>query len=224
MSEAHFRLIYDGEAVRDGEMDVADLAPALMGVGQLLKAAGRVMYGEESDVRVRVRTMKDGSFDVHLAAAVKAVGSLWDWLKTPNGQKAQALLRTLGLTGFGGVQGAIAVVRKLKGQRPKLKAARPGFVSMEIDGLAVEIPEVAARLAVDAGVRAAMERVIAEPLQRDGFETVSFGGAEPNAKILKEEAIYFLAPTETEDDESSAATRGPFRSSLFLSSLIESGD
>ena len=201
MSEAHFRLIYDGESVRDGEMDVADLAPALMGIGQLLKAAGRVMYGEESDVRVRVRTIKDGSFDVHLAAAVRAAGSLWDWLKTPNGQEAQVLLGALGLTGLGGVQGAIAVVRRLKGQRPKLKAARPGFVSMEIDGIAVEIPEAAARLAVDAGVRAAMERVIAEPLQRDGFDKVSFGDAEPDATISKEEAVYFLAPIETEDDE-----------------------
>jgi hypothetical protein len=201
MSEAHFRLIYDGEAVRDGEMDVADLAPALMGVGQLLKAAGRVMYGEESDVRVRVRTMKDGSFDVHLAAAVKTAGSLWDWLKTPNGQEAQTLLSTLGLTGLGGLQAAISIVRKLKGQKPRLKAARPGFVSIDIDGLAVEVPEAAARLAVDAGVGAALERVVAEPLRGEGFDTVSFGGAEPDATISKDEAVYFLAPLETEDDE-----------------------
>jgi hypothetical protein len=35
VSEAVFKLTYDGEALRDGEMDVADLAPALLGIGEL---------------------------------------------------------------------------------------------------------------------------------------------------------------------------------------------
>ena len=203
MSEAQFRLIYDGEAVRDGEMDVADLAPALMGVGQLLKASGRVMFGDDSDVRVRVRvrTMKDGSFDVHLSAAVKVAGSVWAFLKGPDVQAAEALIGALGFTGLSVGHGVIAVVRRMKGRRPVIKASRPGFVSMEIDGVTMEVPEAEARMAMDAGVRAALARVIAEPLERDGIDSVGFGGEGPDALITKDEASSFREPIDSGDDE-----------------------
>ena len=201
MSEAIFRLVYDGEALRDGEMDVADLAPALMGIAQLLKASGRVLYGDDGDVSVRVRTMQDGSFDVHLTAVVRKLGSLWALQKSPDAQAAEALLGVLGLTSANVISGAIGVVRALRGARPRVLTSRPGFVRLEVDGISMEVPEVEARLTLDAGVRAALERVIVDPLDREGIDTVSFGAADPKARITLAEAAFFRAPIESDADE-----------------------
>ena len=42
MSKASLRLAYDGEALASHRMDVRDLAPALMGLGELLNAANEL--------------------------------------------------------------------------------------------------------------------------------------------------------------------------------------
>jgi hypothetical protein len=58
MSHAEFSLKYDGSAVDAGTMDVRDLAPALLGVGQLIEAASRVVNGENSAVKVKIKTTR----------------------------------------------------------------------------------------------------------------------------------------------------------------------
>ncbi len=58
MSQAHFSLTYDGEAVRDGELDVTDLASALLALAQAVKATGKIVIGPDADVTLRVRTLR----------------------------------------------------------------------------------------------------------------------------------------------------------------------
>jgi hypothetical protein len=194
MSEAVFRLAYNGEAVSDGEMDVADLAPALIGVSQLLKAAGRVVDGDGADIRVRVKSTRDACFEVLLNVIVPDATAAWALWKTPDVQAAATLLSLVGITGIGTVGGAIGLVRRMKGRQPsRLIAASPGNVAIEIDGDRFEVPDMVARIAMDAGVRAALERVVSEPLERDGIETVEIGGGGTTATIEKSEAPYFRA-------------------------------
>ena len=50
MSEAKFVVAYDGPAVADGDMEVADLAPALLHLAQLLEAAAKVVDGKDAKV------------------------------------------------------------------------------------------------------------------------------------------------------------------------------
>jgi hypothetical protein len=211
MSEATFRLSYDGDAVRDGEMDVADLAPALLGLGQLLRAAAHVVQGEAADVSVRVKTMRDACFEVWLSVAVDDLKSAWQIWKTADVQGAATLLSLLGFSGIGAAVGAIQVVKRLQGNRPKrVTATSPGNVAMEIDGEIIEMPDMVARIALDAVVRAAMERVIADPLEKDGIDSVSLGEAETGPTVAKAEGSYFRALPAADSDEFVSRHTKPF--------------
>jgi hypothetical protein len=78
MSKATVRIKYDGPALRDHEMDVAQLAPALMGLSDLCQAANRHLNGDRAAVKVLVRVDVEQqcfTFDITL------VQSLWEHTK-----------------------------------------------------------------------------------------------------------------------------------------------
>jgi hypothetical protein len=201
MSEAVFRLAYDGYAVSEGEMDVADLAPALLGLAQLLKAAGRVVDGDGAEISVRVKSTQHACFEVWLTVVVDSAKAGWSFLKTPDGQAAATLVQVLGLSGLGLGGGAIALVRKLKGRRPERVSVSGDTVKLQIDGDEFEVPDAVARVALDPGVRAALEKVVAEPLEKEGIASVTLGEATSGQTIDKAEGGYFRAVAAATTDE-----------------------
>jgi hypothetical protein len=48
MTQVHFSLTYHGDAVRDGEIDVTELAPALIALAQAVKATGKIVLGPDA--------------------------------------------------------------------------------------------------------------------------------------------------------------------------------
>lgn len=66
-AESEFTVIYDGDALRDGSIDVRDLAPALLGLGDLVAETNREVTGGQVAVALRVRSeFERGSFQVNL--------------------------------------------------------------------------------------------------------------------------------------------------------------
>lgn len=71
---ARVSIAYDGEAVRDGSMDVQQLAPALLAVSDLFKAANKATNGEQAALSVRVQAeFGKGSFIIDLAVQLETV-------------------------------------------------------------------------------------------------------------------------------------------------------
>jgi hypothetical protein len=124
MGDDHFRVVYNGPAVEDGEMDVAQLASSLLALGKLIENADAIRTGEAGRVKVRVKSdVKRGSFDVGIA--VHWIDGIKDaaiaWALTPEGAGTLALLGFLGFNvkdvTLAGGKGLIQVVRWLKGRR-----------------------------------------------------------------------------------------------------------
>jgi len=67
MSKSEFQLAYDGPSLRDGTMEVGELASSLLAVGDLLRNANRELNGNRAEVSLHVKAdFKSGSFDVAL--------------------------------------------------------------------------------------------------------------------------------------------------------------
>jgi hypothetical protein len=50
MADINFEVSYDGDALKTGIMNVRELAPALLGLGELLEEANRVVYGSNAAI------------------------------------------------------------------------------------------------------------------------------------------------------------------------------
>lgn len=210
MSEASFSLAYDGPAVREGEMDLAELGPALIGLSQLLKAAGRATYGDEAVVSVRAKATREGSFEVLLSLGVEGGHMLWEFWKQPDVQAAATLLGLLGLTAK---DGAVQVIKTLRGSRPrKQERLKDGEVRIEtMDGTVLVIPEPSLRLALDPAVRQALQRVVVQPLETDGIDTVKIGAGTARVVITENEVDSFRQLPDTDDDQFVSRFQKPFK-------------
>jgi hypothetical protein len=210
MSHAEFSLKYDGSAVDAGTMDVRDLSPALLAAGQLIEAANRVVNGDNSAVKVRIKTTSPGSFLIIFDIDLSFVKSITDILAGPEATAAANLVTYL-TAGISAPIGAIHLVKWLRGKRPtSIKKGHRNLVTVEIDGKTIEVDEPVARLALDLNVRLSLERVVAEPLSKEGYDTVAIGSGRAVEEITKSEGYYFLAPPEREDGVFESRYRGPF--------------
>ena len=198
MSQATFKLIYDGAALKHGEMDVADLAPALLAMGDFVKASARAVYGDEAKVSVKVKATHEGSFEVLFAMAVEAAGSAWEFWKKEDVQAAAALLSLLGFSGVG----VISAVKQLRGKPAKLRSSvEPGSVEIETPSGSIVVPEGVGRIVADRAARSALERLVVEPLDKEGIDKVAFERDGRSEVIETNEAPWFRAPSSFDDDE-----------------------
>lgn len=196
VSEAIFRVAYEGDAVSDGEMDVADLAPALLAIGQLMKAAGRIADGPDAQVSVRVQATQHACFEVWLSVAVDHAGTAWTFWKSDDTQAAKDLVELV----LGGVS-VFGVIKWLRGRKAARRPAEDGKVVLEVEGTTFEVPALVADMVEDPAVRAAAEKAVAEPLERDGIDAVAFGPKHAEQRVSKDEAESFRAPAATSSDE-----------------------
>jgi len=194
MSENHFRVIYDGPAVDDGEMEIAQLAPSLLALGKLVEALDTIATGEAGRVRVMVRAdPKPGSFDIGLS--LDFIHSVKTWLLSPDVQAMSTLVTLLGLSGGGVAVGLIQAVRWLNKRRVEKKVTLvDGNVRLEVDGgnTIIVLPAVA-RAIDDVTVRQQLER-FTEPLRQEGINAIRFNdGGDVQEHITTADAPAFTA-------------------------------
>lgn len=211
MSEATFELAYDGEALRDGEMDIADLAPALLGFGQLVEAAGRIVAGDDTRVTIRVKAHREGSFEILLSLAVDGGAAIWNFAKSDSGSAAANLLGILGISGIGGAVGLIQFVKWLGGRKPEeVKRTTPSAVEVTINNVTIVVDPLVFQMAFDPGVRSGLERVVAAPLDKEGIDEVRFGSKKLGERIKAEERHAFRTPISEDGDTFESRYVRPF--------------
>ncbi|MFD1627595.1 hypothetical protein [Azospirillum griseum] len=200
MSRASLKIAFDGPAIHDGTMDVRDLAPALLAIGQLCEESNRVLNGERIKAAVLVRSdFRKGSFVVDLDLVQTLVAQMKSFLVGEDATAAANLLALLG-GGSGSVVGLIRIIKWLRGRRPtRLVILEHGGVRIEIDQDSIETNREAIQLLRDVEVRKAAAALI-RPLEKSGIDTIAFSaGGQPPEIIDKDDASSFVVPSPEEE-------------------------
>lgn len=197
-TSVHFSIKYDGPALATHEMDVRELAPALVALSDLLEEANRAAYPSAAAVRVSVRgNFKGGSFGVDLIAVQSMADQLVTLFSGPAATAAANLagiLSGVGLIGAAG-GGLIGVIKWLNGRKPtdiRTEGDKTVFelrLEESIETFAVDL--VTGRLYQSRLVRQTLARVV-KPLERDGIDLFACGrDGATEAVITKDELAAF---------------------------------
>lgn len=198
---SQFQISYDGSALANHEMDVKDLAPALLAIGELLEEANKVLNGEETRMRVNIKAPQQGSVEVYFSVVqdfVSSTKSLFSGDGVTSILNAHQLVTIL--LGGGGTRGVLYLLRWLKNRKIK------SVTKIEMDGYRIEVEdgdvtiakETVIKLFSFVTIRKKFEAII-KPLNKDGIDTVKFSHESTEEEVKKDEASYFTAPMIVEE-------------------------
>ena len=191
MSRADFTLTYDGPALQGHEMDVRELAPAMLAVGELFDAMNLQLNGESAEVQINVKAHEPGCFSV-IFDIVQGWRDGAVSLLTGDYVAAAINLKELLLGGAG----LIWWIKAHRGRTPdKVEKLSGNMVRVHYDGQTFDVPLQLLRLYQDLAVRTALEKVVHRPLQSPGIDLVEFGPRNaPAQRVIEGEARWFKAP------------------------------
>lgn len=195
-----FSILYDGEAVSDGSIDVRELSPALMALADLINEVAPLATDDVAPVQLRVKAeFKKGSFEVPLEIA-KLYG---DFRTLFSGPDATAWSTFFSLIGISGAFGLFQLIRFAKGRKPKtvIDIERTERIRIVFDdGDSVEVEKKLWRLFTSLPARRSVETIV-RPLFDKGIDVFKIRKDNKDTlKIEKSEAQFFVAPKEREGE------------------------
>ncbi len=206
MSNASFQIVYDGPALTSHEMEVRDLAPALLALGDIFEEANSLLNHGKAKVAVSVKgSFKTGCFAIDISVVQSIFQQAMDLF---NGSPVTAALNLAGVIGLGtgATKGALQLIRWAR-NRPitKVEVLDDGKVKVFCDEDHFETEQQTLELFRSFRLRKAFQELIHTPLQREGIEYFAVRqGDKDFSAVSKRESDYFIAPEqEPEDLESS---------------------
>lgn len=193
---------YDGPALADHSMDVADLAPALLALSDLLKIANAYANGDRAGVRVKVNAdLEQKCFQLNIELAQ----TLWEQAKSLLGDEdvvaAQNLAAWVGIirdatvTAVAGGWSLFKLIKFLRGRQVesvtviKIEDGR-NIVEIRVEGEAdaIQIAQQVYELYANPEARKKAVDVMA-PLRTDGYETLEFDQGDDNVFRIRADEV-----------------------------------
>lgn len=194
-----FRIIYDGPALENHEMDIRDLAPALIALSDVFEEAAKTLYGKKATVSVKVNaSFKAGSFGIDLLASSPSwIKQAVEFLSGDNVSATLNLITLLGLSKVAGKQtskGLLDLIKWIGPRKVKSIHKLPNRnVKIFIDDEEEVFEEEVVELYKNYKLREALQDVIAKPLEREGID--SFAATADEGKtfitVTRSESEYF---------------------------------
>lgn len=205
--KAVFTIAYNGPALEDGTMDVRDLAPALMSLGDLIEETNKVINNDRSKIQVRVKAdFQVGSFEV----CVEIVRTLAEQLSlfAPNVDISNLLAKIGVISTVSGIS-LLSLYKEIKGRKIK-KVKQVDKIQVELyfidDSKTIIINKDVYNTFINLKVQESVRDVL-KPLSTTGVDEF-YTFEDKNNKLTRDKAIhirkdeleYYSPPKHVTDD------------------------
>lgn len=193
-SPNELEISYHGPALSSGQMNVRDLAPAMMAVGSLLESANELLNGDRAAIDIRVNATSSASFHILFEILQNSnVNSFSDIISTAN-----EIVNLIIGTGVVGV-GLIAVIKWLRGRNPKVEQINEEMYRLTLENNeSYEVPLELLKMYQNGKVRSALTNMV-RPIQVEGIESFQIRKNDQLvASVEEDEWDYFDLP-ETQE-------------------------
>ncbi|MCA3738054.1 MAG: hypothetical protein IM673_08365 [Phenylobacterium sp.] len=210
---------YDGPALAGHEMDVQDLAPALLALADIVQTANRNFNGSAASMKVLVNAdVEQRCFQIDISLVQSILDQAKGFFADDHVKTAEDIAKAIGLVVGGGV-GLFKFVKWLSANREagtRLEVRTEGGITVVIngDGNSINVPTDTYRLASDPVIVDKIKKVV-RPLRRAGYETLSFVEGEHIVDTVDKEDARAItdAPNNLAEatNEDIVEIRGPIR-------------
>ncbi len=178
-------------------MEVRDLAPSLLALGQAFDRANGLLNGDRASVSLSIRATRAGSFELvlFLEQVFGAGGILTRDLFTSAADLTGIIAGGSAIRGGGA--GLFTLIKRLHGKKPNVSPQQPDGVLFEAENIRIFVPTEVARLYSDKPIRDQLEAFV-RPLRKEGVERVVFRQGQTELESVgREEVEYFKAEAES---------------------------
>lgn len=210
MSTTRFTVAFDGPALKEGRMDVRDLAPALLSLGRVIEASNRTVNGSDHPIKIEAVATGIGSFEVAIDVILPMWESLRGLLISSDVDGALKLLQIIGLISASGTAvsgGLLWLLRHLQG-RPIKSAVqnKDGTVTIRYpsdDGseLSLVVPMEVLRLYQEMAVQRELAALL-RTLEKEAVDSIAFYPSTKDPQVDAEPVVLtksdrgIVRPTE----------------------------
>lgn len=206
MSKYAFYIAYDGPALANSQMDVRELAPALLALSDLFDEANKVLNDGKATINLNVQgSFKSGCFGIDLVVFQGIAKSIFSHFSNQDPiATAAEIAGLLGISAASGVHGLMRILKWARGRKIEKVEIKDHKATIYIDDEHFETEEKIIKLLQNARIRQAIEDAITKPLEVDGIDTVGIAESAdqkaPSILIIREEAGYFQTPPVEDED------------------------
>lgn len=179
--ETKLSLMYKGSAVRDGRLNVYDVAADMIAFTEFVTEAGHTAFGSEVEVKAEMSGFRPGSVITDLmfqiagpAISLFSANTVKDWLSL--------------------IKEAFTLWKHLKGAPPASAAQVSGdhWTVTNRDGTVIQVQTATINLVMNEKATEAVARFVGEQLRKPGVESLQIlADDRPIAKVSEAEADYF---------------------------------
>lgn len=207
---AKARIAYDGPALKQGTMDVRELAPSLLAFADLVDNVNKVLGGEQKiQVLLNQDSIQKGSFDITTILQYSLIQQVQLFVSSADQNGLSSIMTVLGWGAVGEeiVSGIFSLIKKIQGRKIKAVDEQKDKVIITLsDGATVITSKDTFKVYLNIDCRQSIDRVVA-PLQTEGIDTfelrdpVRSTNKQAIESINKTDAPYFKAPSVNSTEE-----------------------
>lgn len=184
---------YDGPALAGHEMDVQDLAPALLALADLIQIANQKFNGSHASMKVLVNAdVEQKCFMIDISLVQTFLEQAKGLLGSDGVKTAKEIAEWVGiLTGSGA--GLFALIKFLRNARQsetplQIQNAGDGNITIVGNGNTIVVPRPVFQLANEA-LAVEKAKAVVRPLEKEGYDSLAFlQGDKSVVEFTKEDA------------------------------------